>query len=221
MVIYKYLKKEHLLKFKANGSIRISTLYNLREVEHEPIRDELEGHHKIKISSNKQSVRFSGKEFHKMIPVLEINKQQEEKISVVIENGTQFDMQIANAFLFCTSLRLDHSLFTRFGYDAYYKITNPFDFATILYEKLNQVVTIGCFKLDAVKYVDKPITITSRNKGRILSDREDQYWNACFAKPRRFSEEREFRMAFVPEFAREIKPIILTCPELREFCAFS
>ena len=220
MIIYKYLKKEHLLKFKDNGSIRISTLYSLREIEHEPIRDELEGHHKIKIRSNKQSVRFSGKEFHDMIPMVEMNKQQEKKITFVIEDGAQFDMQIANAFVFCTSLKLDGSLFGRFGYDAYYRITNPFDFATMLYEKLNQVVTIRGFKLDAVKYVDKPITITSSNKGQILSDREDQYWSACFAKSRKFSGEREFRMAFVPEFARKIEPIILTCPELRRFCAF-
>jgi hypothetical protein len=74
--------------------------------------------------------------------------------------------------------------------------------------------------LDTVKYTNKPIIITNSNKKRILTDPEDQYWSACFTKPRKFSVEREFRMVFVPEFAREIEPVILTCPELRECCAF-
>jgi len=221
MIVYKYLRKEHLLEFKTSGSILINTLYDLRKVENERIRDELEGHHRMRISSNEQSVRFSGKEFYRMIPGLKkVNKQQEEKIIVDIENGAQFNMQIANAFVFCTSLKLDDSLWRARGYDTYYKITDPFDFASILYEKINQVVTIKGFKLDAVKYVEKPITITKSNKGQILSDPENQYWTACFAKSRRFSEEREFRMAFVPEFSREIERIIVTCPELRRCCAF-
>jgi len=221
MIVYKYLKKEHLLNFKDNGSIHVNTLYSLRRVEHKPIRDELEGHHKVKISSNNQAVRFSGKEFHTMIPILKMNKQQEEKITVFIENGAQFNMQGANAFVFCTSLKLDDSLFSRFGYDAHYKIINPFDFATVIYEKLNQVVMIIGFKMNVVKYMDKPIIITSSNKEQILTDRENQYWNTCFTKPKKFSVEREFRMVFVPELAREIKPITLTCPELRRFCAFN
>lgn len=220
MIAYKYLRKEHLLDFKANGVILVNTLHSLREVEDERIRDELEGHHRIRISSDKQPVRLSGKEFHRMIPVLRMNREQEEKIAVDIENGAQFNMQIANAFLFCTSLKLNDSLYRRFGYDACYKITNPFDFASILYEEINRVVTIKGYKLDRVRYVDKPIIITKSNKGQILSGPEDQYWTACFTKPKRFREEREFRMAFVPEFAREIKPIIVTCPELRRYCAF-
>lgn len=220
MIVYKYLRKERLLEFKENGSILVNTLYNLRKAEDERIRDELEGHHKIRIRTSKHHVRFSGKEFRNMIPGIKVNKEQEEKIVVDIENGAQFNMQIANAFVFCTSLKLDDSLCHKFGYNAYYKITEPFNFASILFEKINQVVTLKGFKLGAVKYADKPITITRSNKGQILNNPEDRYWTACFTKPRRFSGEREFRMAFVPEFAREIKPILLTCPELRRCCAF-
>ena len=127
-------------------------------------------------------------------------------------------MEIANAFVFCTSLKLDKSLFRKFGYDAYYKITNPFDFADILYEKLNQRVVIKGFKADVVKYADKPITLTNRSKAKVLD--ENQYWDICFTKPRKFSGEREFRMVFVPEFAREIEQIVLACPELRKYCGF-
>lgn len=220
MILYKYLRREHLLTFKTDGSILINTLYNLRQVEHEPVRDALEGHHQIRIRSTKQPLEFSVKEFQKMIPVLKTNRQSEGKASVFVENGAQFNMQIANTFVFCTSLRLDDSLFKRFGYDTYYKITDPLGFATILFEKLNQVTTIMGFKLDTVRYLDKPIIMTRKNKERILSNREDPYWNACFTKPRKFSAEREFRMAFVPQFTKEITPIILTCPELRRLCAF-
>ena len=218
MILYKYLKKEHLLKFKVDGSILVNTLYNLRKVEHQPIRDEAEGRQNIKISSSKQPMGFSGKEFHKLIPVLKMNKKQEKNITVDIEDGAQFNMEIANAFVFCTSLKLDESLFKKFSYDAYYKITNPVDFAYILYEKLNQVVTIRCFKADKVKYANKPIILTSSSKAKVLS--ENQYWDIGFTKLREFSEDREFRMVFVPEFARKIEPRVLKCPELRKCCAF-
>jgi hypothetical protein len=218
MILYKYLRKEHLLKFKADGSILINTLYNLREIEHEPIRDALEGHRGIKIRSDEKPLRLSGKEFHKMLPMLEMNKQAEKKIIFDIDNGAQFNMQIANAFVFCTSLELNRSLYERFGYDAYYKITKPMDFAEVVYEKLNQVVTIKYFKLDVVKYADKPIIMTNSNKDQILTDPDNQYLSTCFTKPKRFSAEQEFRMVFIPQSAREIEQIILTCPKLKKCC---
>lgn len=219
MIVYKYLRKEHLLKFKADGSIHVNTFNRLREIEHELIRDELEGLHSLKISSNKQSVRFSGKEFHTMIPVLKMNEQQEKKVTVDIENGAQFNMQIANAFVFCTSLKLDDSLFRRFGVDAYYKIAKLYDFASVLFEKLNEVLTIRCYKADVVKYLDKPITITNSSKKQVLAVPQD-YWSVCFTKPKRFREEQEFRMVFVPEFPKEIEPITIKCPDLRKYCVF-
>jgi hypothetical protein len=219
MIVYKYLKKKHLLEFRYNGSILINTLYNIRNIEHVSIRDELEGHHRVRISSKEQPMRFSGKEFLKLIPVLKVDKQKAEKATITIDNGAQFNMQIANAFIFCTSLKLEDALFKRFGYEAYYKITRPLDFADILYEKLNQLAIIRCYKVGTVKYADKPIIITNRNKKRFLNDAENQYWNVCFTKPTKFHEEQEYRMVFVPEFAREIKPVIITCPELRKYCA--
>lgn len=215
MIVYKYLKKEHLLAFKKKGSILINTLYDLREVEHKPIRDKLEGHHKIKISSNKQSVKLSGKEFHRLIPVLKMNKQQEEKISFEIENGAQFNIQIANAFVFCASLKLDNSLFKRFSYDAYYKITNAYRFADVLFEKINEVRTIRCFKADKVKYRNKEIIVT--NKSTNLSKNITDFWDICFTKPKKFHSEKEFRIVFVPEYRKEIKRLILDCPELLKY----
>ena len=39
--------------------------------------------------------------------------------------------------------------------DAYYKITNPDGFAKILFEKINEVKIIRCYKADKVKYSSK------------------------------------------------------------------
>jgi hypothetical protein len=221
MLIYKYLRKEYLLNFKIDGLIHINTLYKLRETEHTPIRDELEGRRNVRISSNKQPLSLSGKEFHRLIPVLEMNAKQETKIRVDIEDGAQFNMQVANAYVFCTSLRLDDSLYSRFGYDAHYTITNPYNFADILFEKLNEAKKyVKGFKLAAVKYVDKPITLTEENKQEILQNRDILYWDTCFTKPKSFSEEREFRMVFAPESVGNIEPITLKCPELKRYCVF-
>jgi hypothetical protein len=220
MVIYKYLKKEHLLKFKVDGSIRINTLYKVREIEHTPIRDALEGRRIIRISSNTQPLSLSGKEFGRLLPQLSINQQQEDKTVAVIENGAQFDMQIANAYIFCTSLKFGASLFKKFEYDAYYTITDPFRFADILYEKLNQAKKfINGFKVGAVKYADRPIVLTEENKQDVLQERDSLYWSTCFTKPKSFSEEQEFRMVFASE-SRDIEPITLQCPELKKYCVF-
>jgi hypothetical protein len=220
MIIYKYLKKEHLLKFKVDGSIRINTLYDIREVEHAPIRDALEGRHIVKISARTHPLNLSGEEFGRLLPQVTIKEQQKNRTIAVIENGAQFDMQVANAYIFCTSLNFDASLFRKFEYDSYYSIIDPYSFADLLYEKLNEAGKfIRAFKIGAVKYADRPTIITEDNKQDVLLDRGALFWGTCFTKPMSFSKEREFRMVFAPE-TRNIEPITLKCPELRKYCLF-
>lgn len=221
MIAYKYLRKEHLKNFKKDGSIRIGTLHEFRKCENKSLQDELEGRRIIKISSHKQPVHFSGKDFHKLLPMLKLDEQQKEKVTVYVEDGAQFDMQVANAYVFCTSLKLDSLLYSRFKCDTHYEIHEPEKFARILFEKLNDAKKfIHCFDVREVKYADKPTILTKENKKFVLRDRDDVFWDTCFSKPKNFSDEYEFRMVFVPESKNDVNPISLKSPELKRYCKF-
>jgi hypothetical protein len=221
VVVYKYLREKYFQAFKETGSLRINTLYKLREAEHAPIRDGLEGRRNIKFGSDEPYTTLSGEDFHKLLPMKKMTEQQEEKITVTVEKGTQFDLQIADAYVFCTSLKLDSALYNKFGYDTHYAIYKPYEFAKLLFEKLNETKNfVRCYKLDSVRYVDKPIILTTENKESVLQDRNKVFWDTCFTKPKNFRNEQEFRMVFVPESKHAIKPILLTCPELKKFCKF-
>jgi len=214
MLVYKYLKKEHLLEFKEKGAIFVNTLYNLRFAD-EAIRDEFEGRSQLKVGSKNRPLVYSGEEFHRLFPEIKSNKPNTE---IQLDAGATIldHKQVSNAFVFCASLKLDSALGKKFGYDAYYKITNPERFAEILFEKINEVRTIRCFKADKVKYLNKEIIVT--NKRTSLSRDFNDSWDICFTKPKKFHNEKEFRMVFVPELPEQIKPLILSCPKLQKYC---
>lgn len=216
MFAYKYIKKEYLLEFKENGSILVNTLRNLWS-EHEAIRDNFEGRQQLKVVAKSGPLRYSGKEFHRVFPQI---KSDKPNIIIELEKGTSItdNKKVSNAYVFCASLRLDDALKQKFGYDAYYKITNLARFAEILYERINEVRIIRCYKADEVRYSDKEIILSSKQES--LSRNFNDFWDICFTKPRKFRNEREYRIVFVPEYSTEIKPLILRCPELRKYCEF-
>ena len=216
MFLYKYLRKEHLFEFKKKGTIFINTLYNLR-FANEAIRDEFEGRSQLKVGSNNKPLVYSGEEFHRLFPQIESNKAN---IEIQLDAGATIidNKQVSNAFVFCTSIKLDRDLGRKFGYDSYYKITKPDHFAEILFEKINQVKMLKCFKAEKVKYLDKEISITDEASSH--SRNFNDFWDICFTKPQKFHNEKEFRIVFVPEFLGEIEPLLLSCPELLKCCEF-
>jgi len=214
MFVDKYLKKKYLLEFKERGSVHINTLHNLW-AEHESIRDEFEGRRKLKVTAEDEPLVYSGEEFHRIFPQIKSNRRD---IKIQLDRGASVvdRKEVSDAFIFSASLKLEHKLFERFGYDAYYKITDPNGFAKILYEKINEVKLIRAYKAGKVKYSDKEITLTDRNES--LSRNFNDYWDICFTKPKKFRDEMEYRIVFVPEFSKKIKPLTLSCPELRDYC---
>jgi hypothetical protein len=216
MFAYKYIKKKYLLEFIENGSILINTLHNLW-AEHEAIRDNFEGRQQLKVVAESEPLSYSGKEFHRLFPEI---KSDKPNIVIQLEKGTSItdNKMVSNAFVFCLSLEFDDALMQKFGYDAYYKITDLARFAKILYERINEVRILRCYKADKVRYSDKQIVVSSRQES--LSRDFNDFWDICFTKPRKFRNEREYRIVFVPEYSTEIKPLILSCPELRKYCEF-
>jgi hypothetical protein len=215
MIVYKYLKKKHFLKFKEEGLIRVNTLYDLRS-EYETIRDDLEGRAKLTVAAKKPLV-YSGGEFQQIFPQI---KSDRPGVEICLEAGAAIvgNKQVSNAFVFCASLKLDDDLFRKFEYDAYYRITEPDRFAEILWEEVDKVRTIRCFKADKVRYSDKEIVVSDKRKSLSKASLINDFWNICFTKPLRFRNEEEYRIVFVPEFPKEIAKLDLCCPELRKCC---
>jgi hypothetical protein len=216
MNIYKYLNSNHLREFKEYGTVKINTLRRLR-YEHEKIRDEFKGRRQVKVGSEDHALTYTGEEFHRLFPIIKSNKPN---IEIQLDRGSTImdNKEVSDAFVFCASLIMDGNLCRKFGYDAYYKIMNPDRFAEILYGKINEVRTIRCFRADKVKYSNKEVVLTDKKKS--LGENLNDFWDICFTKPVKFSDEKEFRIVFVPEFSVEITPLILKCPELRKCCQF-
>ena len=216
MFVYKYLKNKYLQAFKENGSVHINTLYNLWS-EHEKICDRWEGRRRLTVTAKKKPLIFSGQEFHQVVPKIKSNKPN---IEIHLEKGTSItqNQEVTNAFVFCTSLNWDYDLYKNFGYDAHYKIVNLPLFAEILFEQINENKVLRCYKVGKVKYSDKKITLSDKNE--ILGRNIHDFFEVCFTKPKKFRNEKECRIVFVPWFSKEIKPFTLNCPELRRYCEF-
>jgi len=220
MVVYKYLRKEHLRDFKDKGSVRINTLHNLRSAE-ETIRDEFEGRRQLTIGSDKRPTNLSVQDLHKLAPAVKAPK--ESKATIELEAGAIINSKIeaSNAFVFCTSLKLDEQLSRKLGYDSHYRIIDPFRFAEIAFEELNKKSTLRCFQIGKVKYADKEISINDRNKEQVLGRiGENDFWEICFTKPKKFIYQKEFRIVFVPWLGKEIKPLVISSLEFLKCCAF-
>ena len=69
-----------------------------------------------------------------------------------------------------------------------------------------------------IKYSNKKVVVTKKTES--LSKNFNDFWDICFTKPKKFYNEKEFRIVFVPEYSKEIKPLILNCPEIREYCKY-
>jgi len=216
MFAYKYLKNKYLQEFKEKGSVRINTLHNLWS-ENEKISDFWEGRRRLTVTAKKKPLSFTGEEFHQVVPKI---KSSNLNVEIQLEKGTSIiqNQEVTNAFVFCVSLKLDVNLYKNFGYDAHYKIVSLSSFAETLFEQINQIKVLRCYKADKVKYSNKKITLTDKNE--ILNKNINDFFEVCFTKPKKFRHEKEYRIVFVPWFSREIKPLNLTCPELKKYCEF-
>jgi hypothetical protein len=217
-LLYKYLKQKNYDTFKSKGLVYINTLYNLRTSDI-TIKDELEGHQIVEVPKDHQPLELNGKEFHDLMPFLNINKKQESNIRVTMESGVSFKFQVTDAYIFCTSMKIDKKIMDKFGYDTYYTIKNPELFANTLFDRLNESTTLRGYRIKKVQYANKCTPLTSDNKQNVIHN-PNRFWDACFSKPESYKGEYEFRMLFIPKFRKKLEPMLIECPELRQHCSF-
>jgi len=219
MFVYKYLNKDRLLEFKEKGSVYINTLQNLRFTEDKNIRDVHEGKRILKVDQKRGSMTFSNQLANNFFPSAKF-KGSKNAVEFKAKAHATTTTQVANAYIFCTSLALRERIKQKLGRDAYYRIINPFQFASTVFEELNNHVSLRCFKNGKVKYADE-IRIKNSNKNRVLGkDSADIFFNICLSKRLEFMWQKEYRMIFIPLFDREIKPIVISSSKLHKYCTF-
>lgn len=219
MRLYKYLTKKHLLDFKEQGIVKVNTLQTLQLCEDEGIGDKLEGYNKIQVPKDSPEIIISGNQFRKIIPSLKLDKERGKNVSIILEGGVEFTTQI-DAYIFCTTMKRNDSLWAKLGYDSHYAIINPNMFSEVLDNKLNELsITVGCEKR-MVSYMDKTTSLTEENKKRVLNKELNNFLAICFTKNKEFFKQAEYRFVFVPRFRSKLEPKLLICPELRKYCLF-
>ena len=220
MLVYKYLERQYLNRFRNEGKLYINTVYNLRSCPHEPIRDTLEGKHRLKIEPKSKPVVLSSQELKKFYPNITITQDMPNALTVMPEAHVTSDFEITNAFVFCASLVSDRNLNKKWKYNSYFQIKDPYSFAQIIFNKINERYSSGYYLLEKVRYGLKEIDISSKNKSSTLDRYPKTLIDYYFTKPIEFKDEKEFRMIFVPEYKLEIEPVEITCPELLRYCRF-
>ena len=221
MILYKYLQKEHLVYFRETGLIYVNTLHNLR-IENEGIRDEQEGimQHTVEAGTPLLSVR--GSEANLILPNIPKKFDTPYTIDSGIPVSISSKVQVADVFVFCTSRTHNINRGQKLGYSAYYKIVDPEEFAIALFKKLDEKFVLQCFDARPVNYSNKEYRVTKESIDASTQKNSKQrlFWEICFSKPLSFKYEKEFRMVFVPMFSKVIKPCLLNCPELLQYCEF-
>jgi hypothetical protein len=127
---------------------------------------------------------------------------------------------VLNAFIFCTSRRLDGRLMKKWG-GAYYRIVDPIQFGKIICDELSKHVPLQICAAEKVEYVEtKDIEITSNNKKVILGQVSSNALDGYFTKPDTFKDDKEFRLIFVPMPKVHISTRYLECRKLLACCEF-
>jgi hypothetical protein len=220
LILYKYLKKEHLLKFQKKGKIRIGTLYNYRTIEGS-LQDNFEGITVYYCNPSDERVILSAEE----ASILFFPKKFLESFTIMPKSSVKRENTVLDSFVFCTSIVYDKALFLRWNYDAYFEIIDPRQFAKIIHDeiRLKHYPLQEYYNMRKVAYVDsKVIAITNSNKNDVIGNISNDSWEGFFKKPTRdFSIEKEFRMVWPPEPDVSIPAYIdLSLPKLCECCKF-
>lgn len=218
--LHKYLHKEHLEDFRKNGSVFINTLYDLRVIEHAPIRDGLEGKRKILVKPTDKPITLSSDEAEKLFPNLHYTKKLEKGMIIPPTSSVTGSMDVQNVFCFSASINHSEELCKKFCYNSCYRIINQQEFAKVIFEEINKQVSLSGFVVKNVKYADKEIVITKDYEKVRIGKVVNGFDEVCFSKPKDFRAEREVRMIFIPLFEREIEPILIHSLDLIRFCDF-
>jgi hypothetical protein len=192
-LLYKYLETKHLIAFKEKGEIKINTLCELR-----PIMDETEGKQIQTYAPIDEPITLSSEDKFDLSNTLHFPKNTPSAIHIDAGGTFKSYIEAKNAFVFCTSIKLNPEFWRKFSKDSFYTIVKPKKFIKLLYRRLNK--EFGLSQLPMVGLVeytlDKDRTITSPHDINSVTNRRMRYKELCFTKNEKFRDEAEFRILY-------------------------
>lgn len=132
MALYKYVKREHLDVFFTNGSMKIGSLYEYRNVEQygNVIGDDGEGfyhtelsksgRHEIDLSQNTPEANFFRQ--HVLRP-----DQQNINVKIIMGDGAKLISRTDSPdyYIYCVTSEFNHNVMKEFGCDSCIEIQRP------------------------------------------------------------------------------------------------
>lgn len=228
--LYKYIRRQHLDEFRKKGTVCLRSIAYFRSVEKAQIGDPYEGRTEFIIStSESEEITLTPSQANALTNEYVI------KSNITFGPNTYFKdfLDVSNAFLFCTSMKMESKLMADMGYDTFYTIVDANSYAKVLADSFRNKYGLRSYIAGPVKYVQtKTIQITNENKSKRLRSYlyENQDLNSIVKMPHvddyltktlDFGGQYEFRFVFVPTENLDDDYVLLECPELLQYCFFS
>lgn len=212
--LFKYMKREHIDKFFADGTLRIGTLYEYRNVElHGPAVGDLDEGKDTKTLTSHQEETFDIRSNDpRAVFARQVIKGWDEfpegtKLIIKMEPTSRLELygSSPDVYTYCTSLEHSIELMKELGYESCLVIKNPYMF----FQEINtQLKTISHRMFGA------PIIYNSRTQ----PFDEPIKAHPAFIKPHEYSYQTEFRCVWEPNSGEPITPLFINCPSAKEFC---
>ena len=208
--LYKYMKKKYVHDFFKNGTIRIGTLYDFREIEkHGPEIGDIDegtktlttdGYHMIDTADPSTLPSWLEESFQNTFKL----KSESGQLIIHARDGIRVRLTVPDRFVFSVSDKFDEKLMHEFGYDSCIKINDPKEFFTALTNKMKHMAS--WMMLDHCIY-----------RSRIIIGEHDIGLEPSLIKEERYSYQKEVRAIWEGQ-REDIKPFILKAKKARFLC---
>jgi hypothetical protein len=190
--LYKYLKREHAEDILKNGTIRIGTLYEYRNIEDIERKDAKEGV-QSRFTEISSPIKATKKEH---LPGLFKNFFSMKGGTANILSGSLDKIDIfVDVYMYCMSEIYCETLMKDFGSDACIKIENPIKFISAITDHIREFTFREPFGGKCV-YMDRRQKYKYPNK-----------IPPCLIKETRYKHQQEFRVMWYPNDGRHKNPI--------------
>lgn len=203
-MLFKYMKGRHAENFLRHGTLRIGTLYEYRDTEKHGavIGDAHEG-------TKSLYTEVKGRHTKKTAPPI-VGKFLELGENSTIEDCVFVNqMDSPDCYIFCGTEEYSSAVMAEFDATVCLAIEDVRGFYGVLSKSLIRATGNAAFFRGAYRcsYID-----------RNVKHDEDHGLPGALIKEPKYSNQKEIRAIWEPAVPQAVSPIIISCPEARQFC---
>lgn len=200
--IYRFLPEENYAEALCKGLVWLSTLENCRSYENPFRGDDQEGTEEyfsgtIKGDATDSRVRTVASRLFNS-PV------QGGHFSI---SNCKSIRKIPNAFVICTTAKYDPEKFNRVFGSFCVEISFPMTFHELISKRLAEMFSISENAFGPIKYQSRGYYHLEAPPGPI-----------GFVKPQKYKNDHEYRSMWIMKDLLDLKPFLLSVPEIKSFC---